>query len=82
MIKKFLMFHTKQMIQYMLFGLVALLTLYLSLEVKSYGFNQGWFSNDYLGYDGVILWFCIMMGIITPVVLILRKLFGRKDSIL
>jgi hypothetical protein len=74
--------HIKQFIQYMLFGLIAFSTLYISFEIKSFGFTKNWFSNENLGWDGMILWACIMMGLSRLVAFSFRRVFGKENSIL
>lgn len=74
--------HIAQFFQYMLFGLFSLLTLYISLEVKQFGFIKGWFSNEALGWDGMVLWFCIMMGLSHPIIRSFRPVFGKENTIL
>jgi hypothetical protein len=72
----------KEFLQYMIYGSVVLLTLYLSFNIKYYGFNQEWFDSQSLGFDGVFIWFCLMMGISTGMIKIFRHLFGIENSII
>jgi hypothetical protein len=72
----------KAFIQYMIYGSLAILTLYISLSIKAYGFTEEWFESESLNGDGLIIWICLMMGLSTAIIKLFRHLFGKDDSII
>lgn len=52
-------------LEYFLFAATGLVLLYFVAWAKHVSFEHGWFSSatDSLGFDGVVIWFCLMMAI-------------------
>lgn len=75
-------FKFAELVQYALYGVVALVTLSGSLYIKSIGHSKGWFKDEALGGDGLIIWICLMMGLSIGISRLFRHLFGNRNSIL
>lgn len=67
-------------IQFALLSIIAMAALFAVINVKQYAFDQNWINNSSLGLDGVIVWFCLMMGLFVPIKRMFNRLF-RKHSI-
>lgn len=67
-------------IEYLLFGVLAIFSLALVLEVKAIFVTHQWlnYKSSALGFDGLIAWFCVMFGV-RHFHIWLLKLFGKKS---
>lgn len=72
----------KRLVDTFIFGMLAIATFYAALWFKDYSFENGYFGvqSEQFGWDGIIVWLCLMMSFRLVHKIILDKLFNRSDQ--
>jgi len=73
----------KSFVDTILFGTLAIITFFVALWFKDYSFQNGYFAvkSPLLGWDGLIVWLCLMMPLRLVHKYIMDKLYGMAASL-
>lgn len=72
----------KRFVDTFIFGILAIIAFYAVLWFKEYGFENGYFGvkSKQLGWDGIIVWLCLMMSLRIVHKYIIDNLFNGRGQ--